>query len=37
MVSRGIAKSGTRSRADDPLEHFDLPWGRGQHQHGHEG
>ena len=37
MISRGIAKSGTRSRADDPREHFDLPWGRDQHQHGHEG
>ena len=33
MVSRGIAKSGTRSHADDPREHFDLPWGREQHQH----
>jgi hypothetical protein len=29
MVSRGIAKSGTRSHADDPREHFDLNWGRG--------
>jgi hypothetical protein len=29
MVSRGIAKSGTRSHADDPREHFDLSWGRG--------
>ncbi len=28
MVSRGIAKSGTRSHADDPREHLDL--GRGQ-------
>jgi hypothetical protein len=37
LVSRGIAKSGTRSHADDPREHFDLPWGRDQHQHGHEG
>jgi hypothetical protein len=37
MVSRGIAKSGTRSHADDPREHFDLPWGREQHQHGHQG
>ena len=27
MVSRGIAKSGTRSHADDPREHLDL--GRG--------
>ncbi len=37
MISRGIAKSGTRSHADDPREHFDLPWGRDQHQHGHDG
>ena len=37
MVSRGIAKSGTRSHADDPREHFDLPWGRDPHQHGREG
>ena len=36
MISRGIAKSGTRSHADDPREHFDLPWGRDQHQHNHE-
>ena len=26
MVSRGIAKSGTRSHADDPREHLDLSW-----------
>lgn len=32
MVSRGIAKSGTRSHAGDPREHFDLNWGRGQDQ-----
>lgn len=32
MISRGIAKSGTRSHADDPREHFDLNWGRGQEQ-----
>jgi hypothetical protein len=32
MVSRGIAKSGTRSHADDPREHFDLNWGRGHDQ-----
>jgi len=32
MVSRGIAKSGTRSHADDPREHLDLNWGRGQEQ-----
>jgi hypothetical protein len=29
LVSRGIAKSGTRSHADDPRENFDLNWGRG--------
>jgi hypothetical protein len=29
MVSRGIAKSGTRSNAPDPREHLDLNWGRG--------
>jgi hypothetical protein len=34
MVSRGIAKSGTRSHADDPREHFDLR-GRGREQDGH--
>ncbi len=28
-VSRGIAKSGTRSHADDPREHLDINWGRG--------
>ena len=28
MVSRGIAKSGTRSNAPDPREHIELPWGR---------
>lgn len=28
MISRGIAKSGTRSHADDPREQFELPWGR---------
>jgi hypothetical protein len=37
MISRGIAKSGTRSHADDPREGIDLPWGRDRHQHGHEG
>ena len=36
MISRGIAKSGTRSHADDPREQFDLPWGRGD-QHGRDG
>jgi len=30
MVSRGIAKSGTRSHADDPRENFNpSSWGRG--------
>ena len=28
LVSRGIAKSGTRSLADDPREHLNL-WGQG--------
>ena len=28
MVSRGIAKSGTRSHSSDPREHLDLNWGR---------
>ena len=28
MVSRGIAKSGTRSHADDPRENLDLNFGR---------
>src|SRR5687768_12709666 len=36
MVSRGIAKSGTRSHADDPREHLDLNWGRGN-ERGPEG
>jgi hypothetical protein len=36
MVSRGIAKSGTRSHADDPREHLDLNWSRG-HDHGRDG
>jgi hypothetical protein len=30
MVSRGIAKSGTRSHAEDPRENFDLNFGRGR-------
>lgn len=34
MVSRGIAKSGTRSHADDPRESFDFDWGRRQEQNG---
>jgi hypothetical protein len=28
-LSRGIAKSGTRSNASDPRENLDLNWGRG--------
>ncbi len=28
MISRGIAKSGTRSHSSDPREHLDLSWGR---------
>ena len=30
MISRGIAKSGTRSHADDPREQLDFNWGRGK-------
>ena len=30
MISRGIAKSGTRSHADDPRENLDLNWGQGK-------
>jgi hypothetical protein len=37
LISRGIAKSGTRSHADDPREHFDLNWGRGQEQRAQDG
>jgi len=37
MVSRGIAKSGTRSHADDPREHLDLSWGQGNSERSHEG
>ena len=33
-LSRGIAKSGTRSNASDPRENFELNWGRGD---GHDG
>ena len=33
MVSRGIAKSGTRSHSDDPRENLDLSWGRGDSNH----
>ena len=28
VISRGIAKSATRSHADDPREHLDLNWGQ---------
>jgi len=28
MISRGIAKSGTRSNANDPREHMGQNWGR---------
>jgi len=31
-LSRGIAKSGTRSNASDPRENLDLNWGRGGDQ-----
>jgi hypothetical protein len=34
LVSRGVAKSGTRSHADDPREHLDLDWGRNRQPHG---
>jgi hypothetical protein len=34
LVSRGIAKSGTRSHADDPREHLDMNWGRGNDRPG---
>jgi hypothetical protein len=37
LVSRGIAKSGTRSHADDPRENFDLNWGRGRESQAHDG
>jgi hypothetical protein len=36
-VSRGIAKSGTRSNASDPRENLDLSWGRGDGNDGHNG
>ncbi|HUQ22366.1 MAG TPA: hypothetical protein VM049_05065 [Gaiellaceae bacterium] len=36
MVSRGIAKSGTRSHAEDPRENLDLSFGRG-HDRSHDG
>jgi hypothetical protein len=37
MVSRGIAKSGTRSHADDPREHLDLSWSQGNTEPSHDG
>jgi hypothetical protein len=33
-LSRGIAKSGTRSNASDPRENLDLNWGRGDNHDG---
>ena len=30
LISRGIAKSGTRSHADDPREQLELNWGHGK-------
>ena len=33
MISRGIAKSGTRSHSSDPRENVDLNWGRGDSGH----
>jgi hypothetical protein len=32
-LSRGIAKSGTRSRAQDPRDDVDLSFGRGERKH----
>ena len=37
MVSRGIAKSGTRSHADDPREHLDFNWGQGNNERRSDG
>ena len=37
MISRGIAKAGTRSHSDDPREHLDLNWGQGDEQHQQNG
>jgi len=37
LLSRGIAKSGTRSNANDPREHMSMSWGRdSNNSHGHE-
>ena len=30
MISRGIAKAGTRSHSQDPREQLDLNWGQGK-------
>lgn len=38
LISRGIAKSGTRSNANDPREHMSMNWGRGDsHSQGQSG
>jgi len=37
LISRGIAKSGTRSHADDPREQLNLNWGQGRESHMHDG
>ena len=37
MISRGIAKSGTRSHADDPREHLDMSWGQNKNDRTNEG
>ena len=37
MISRGIAKSGTRSHADDPREHLNLSWGQGNNEQSGDG
>jgi hypothetical protein len=37
MISRGIAKSGTRSHADDPREHLDMNWGQNKGDSSREG
>lgn len=37
LISRGIAKSGTRSNANDPREHMSMNWGRGDNSHSHDG
>ena len=37
LISRGIAKSGTRSNANDPREHMSMNWGRGDSQSQNQG